>query len=70
MEHGLRKERTSDNWFKEAAKACEMDDSDDESDQDPDENSKLRTKSTNNRKLKAYKKQLDALLRSKIAFPR
>lgn len=77
LEHGLRKERSQADWFKEAARAAEMDDSEEEgsSEEEADAAIELRsgkaTSSTvNGRKLKAYSRQLKALLKTSIVFPK
>lgn len=79
LEHGLRKERSQADWFREAARAAEMDDSEEEgannSEEEADAAIELRsgkaTSSTvSGRKLKAYTRQLKALLKSSILFPK
>ncbi|KAH9401958.1 ATP-dependent RNA helicase ddx24 [Tyrophagus putrescentiae] len=78
LEHGLRKERSEVSWFKEAARAAEMDDSEEEDKDDEEEfdaavdhGGKSKGNSlVNQRKLKAYQRQLSGLLKCSILFPK
>lgn len=70
-EHRLRKERTNESWFIDAARSADIILSEDESDiEDLDDESSetKRNKAKNNRKLKNLRGQLNSLLKQKISF--